>query len=333
MKSDPFLSIIVPTYQRAQQIQRLLPWFFAQKIDRNRSELIIVDDGSSDQTWSILQSAAEAQAWLRPLRQKNAGQAAARQLGVDASRGSVLLFVDDDMEPASPDFFEQHRQFHAKQDAAVAFGAILPPSGDPTRPAFEYFYEKSIRRMYQDFTSGRQTPSGKHFFSANVSLSKELFLSVGGFDPSYRHAEDRELGLRLEHKARAHFAYLPAAGAYHHSPTGLYASFVRRAELYGSYDLKMAKLYPERSDLHPSAVLTHPSPIKRGLAQLVWRWPQIPPFFNEALARSAESFHRMNLTPIAQLICSVLFTINYVRGFRLESQKIETLKKDAPHAA
>lgn len=330
--SLPFLSIIVPTYQRATQIQRLLPWFFAQKIDRQQSELIIVDDGSTDRTWDILEQAAQAQPWLKPLRQKNAGQAAARQRGVEASRGDILLFIDDDMEPASFDFFEQHRQFHA-QHKGVALGAILPPPHDPARPAFEYFYEKSIRRQYEDFTAGRIKPAGKHFFSANVSLPKALFLSVGGFDASYRHAEDRELGLRLEHRAQANFAFLPAAAAYHHSPTGLYSSFIRRAELYGAYDLRMALLYPDREDLHPQLVLQSPSPIKRRLAQMVWRWPSLPLFANPLLIRTAVALHRMGLTFLALPCCSVLYTINYVRGYRQSKESTTGRQEGNSHAA
>ncbi len=330
--STPFLSIIVPTYQRAARLERLLVWLFAQAVNRQRSELIIVDDGSADDTWKVLSHAAEGQSWLRPFRQSNQGQAAARQLGVDNSRGDVLLFLDDDMQPAAPDFFEQHRTFHSKANT-VALGGILPPPGDPQRPAFEYFYEKSIRRMYEDFSSGRQKPAGKHFFSANVSLPKRLFLSVGGFDRRYRHAEDRELGLRLEMKAGAQFCYLPAAAAYHHSPTGRYASFIRRAELYGGYDLQMAALYPERLDLHPKSILENPPALKRNLARLIWRFPSLPAQVNQLLVIAAEALHRIGFTVLALPFCSVLYTINYARGLRLASPTTHAPEKDASHAA
>ena len=69
------------------------------------------------------------------------------------------------------------------------------------------FTNNSIENMYQAFQGKLINPSGQHFFSANVSLSKSIFEQVGGFDTKYRHAEDREMGLRIESKVDVDFVF------------------------------------------------------------------------------------------------------------------------------
>ncbi len=329
-----FLSIIVPTYQRADRLELLLNWLFQQRVDRSTSELIVVDDGSTDSTWDVLTRRAAQDSWLRPLRQDNQGQAVARQKGVDASLGQILLFLDDDMEPTSLDFLEIHRLFHVQTNLkSVAFGAILPPLSLAKRPAFEYFYELSIRKMYEGFTSGKIQPAGQHFYSANVSLSRKLFLAVGGFSSQYRHAEDRELGLRIEQKSDARFHFLEAASAFHHSQTGRFRSFIKRAQLYGEYEFKMSLVYPERFDLHPRMVLRSPNSIKRLLAHATWWLPSLPLLLNGPLVLLAKAFNGIGLLKLATLLCSAIYTLNYVRGYWLENAVKRPEEKDKAYAA
>lgn len=334
MATSGFLSIIIPTFNRAGSLARQLGWLEAQSIDRAVSELIVVDDGSSDNTWEILTEKAKTLSWLRPLRQTNQGQAAARQYGVRESRGEILLFLDDDMQPATHDFLECHRQFHLHRPVrSFALGAIHPPPDDPPRPAFEYFYEKSIRGLYEQFTRGTLKPSGTHFFSANVSLSKSLFLESGGFDPAYRHAEDRELGLRLEMRFAAPFAFLYQAAAYHHSPTARYESFVTRARLYGEYDWRMAQLYPQRPEIDPRRMLDAQHPLKRMLALFSWKFPNAVKWGNPWLISLAKRLQTWGLLRWAVLMCSSLYVLNYVSGLRQHLDHMNSSQESDSYAA
>lgn len=319
------LSIIVPTFNRSAQLDRLLTWLSAQDIDRLSTELIIVNDGSLDDTAAVLQSWKERLgSWLIPLHQINQGQSKARAYGVQESRGSVLLFLDDDMEPKNAFFLSRHLQFHQQSARpSVALGAILKPLGNPDRPAFEHFYEKSIDRMYEAFLSGKLRPAGEHFFSANVSLPKSLYAEAGGFDPSYRHAEDRELGLRLFYRHKAEFCFLPEASAYHHSPTGRFQAFVARAALYGRYDRLMAKAHPTVPNLKPERMLDDPNALKRVIANAAYRLPFLTPLVNRLLIPAAQLTHAFGLTPLAVQICSVLFCWSYMSGLRLAEDEEE----------
>jgi glycosyltransferase involved in cell wall biosynthesis len=318
------LSVIIPTYNRAGRLPILLDALLLQNIDHKRSEILVVDDGSNDSTWSVLQSYQRHQGdgWIRSLSQNNQGQAVARQYGVRESRGMYLLFLDDDMEASHPSFLQSHLQFHEKSSShAVALGAILPPRGNPPRPAFEWFYEKSIRTMYENFQKGTVTPAGVHFFSANVSLPRDLFLKVGGFNGAFRQAEDRELGLRLQYRERAFFAFVPEAAAYHNSPTGRFRSFMQRARLYGHYDLAIALLYPEEPDLHPRQIFLSKSHIKRWIARLAFKCPlMISPLSWIILIVVHLMPPRLGIP-----LCSILYCLQYVGGYAASSLRAQDL--------
>ncbi|MDQ3235729.1 MAG: glycosyltransferase, partial [Pseudobdellovibrionaceae bacterium] len=325
----------IPTYNRAGRLPVLLDALLLQNIDHSRSEILVVDDGSNDSTWSVLQSYQQKQkdGWIRILSQNNQGQALARQYGVWESRGRYLLFLDDDMEAAHAGFLQSHLLFHEKSaDSGVALGAILPPRDNPRRPAFEWFYEKSIRTMYENFKNGTLVPSGVHFFSANVSVPKELFLKVGGFNGAYRQAEDRELGLRLQHHGHARFAFLPEAAAYHNSPTGRFRAFMRRARLYGHYDLAISLLYPNQPELHPRQIFVSASLVKRLLARMAFQWPLIiAPLSWLVLPWAIILPIRLSLP-----LCSVLYCLQYVGGYAaspLRAQDRSTPPEAEHHAA
>jgi glycosyltransferase involved in cell wall biosynthesis len=309
------LSVIIPTYNRARRLPVLIEALLLQTIDHGCSEVILVDDGSTDSTWSVLQSYQQKQkdGWIRILSQSNQGQAVARQYGVREARGRNLLFLDDDMEAAHPGFLQSHLAFHEKSSVpTVALGAILPPRDNPRRPSFEWFYEKSIRTMYENFEKGAVAPAGVHFFSANVSLPKELFLKVGGFNGNFRQAEDRELGLRLQYDGGARFAFVRDAAAYHNSPTGRFRSFMNRARLYGHYDLAIALLYPQQPELHPRQIFQSPSLVKRLLAILAFRCPFLIGPLSWIVLPLAWSLPLRLAVPL----CSVLYCLQYVGGYQ-----------------
>ncbi len=312
-----FLSVIVPTYNRTKQLEKLVSWLKAQSVDRKHSEIIVVNDGSSDGSRIYLDSLDDC--WFIVVHQSNQGQARARTAGVEKARGEVLLFLDDDMEPGSADFLENHLLFHEKSAVrTVALGAILPPRENYWRPAFEHFFEKSIHLIYEGFRQGTLQPSGLHFFSANVSLRKQLYVESGGFSPSFIQAEDRELGLRLEYDFGAQFSFLEPAHAYHHSPTGYYRSFLRRAYLYGRYDLKMAKYYPEHDELSPYQIFAKPPLSKMVIAKSTWTMPGFMTLFNQPLIIVAKLLHRLGFTGPAIRCCSILYCINFVLGLKDE---------------
>src|SRR5262249_31588358 len=87
-------SVIIPTYNRAGRISHCLEAMRTQE-SGCEFEIIVVDDGSTDETLRVLQRFSE----VRIISQSNAGPAAARNRGVREASGEIVLFTDDDCEP------------------------------------------------------------------------------------------------------------------------------------------------------------------------------------------------------------------------------------------
>lgn len=96
MSGTPVVSVIIPVYNAGKYLRPLLDSILAQTLAD--FEALAVDDGSKDDSWSILQAYAAQDARIRPIRQENAGAGPARNNGIDHARGEFLFFADaDDM--------------------------------------------------------------------------------------------------------------------------------------------------------------------------------------------------------------------------------------------
>src|SRR6266567_9546694 len=115
------VSIIIPTYNRLARLERVLAAFGRQS-DCDVFEAVVVDDGSSDGTFEWLEKQTFGFA-LHPIRQQNAGPAKARNTGVNAARGTLLLFVDDDVEPTE-NLVAEHLRSHGSEKDLVVIGPL-----------------------------------------------------------------------------------------------------------------------------------------------------------------------------------------------------------------
>ena len=117
----PTVSVIIPTYNRGHLLPRLAEALSAQS--HAASEVVFVDDGSVDDTPSTLSDICSESSGWRAIRQENAGPAAARNLGVGAASGDLLVFLDDDCVP-HPRFIEEHVQTHVTRGKRICRGRI-----------------------------------------------------------------------------------------------------------------------------------------------------------------------------------------------------------------
>jgi glycosyltransferase involved in cell wall biosynthesis len=211
------LSVIIPTYNREKVLARALEGYLAQASPWLIEEMLIVDDGSTDGTESLVREFSARSVFpIRYLRQHNKGPASARNLGLREAHSALVLFTDSDIVPAR-NLVEQHMEWHRKNSQATAavLGYVTWPPEIKATP-FMRWYGESNMFVFHRLRDKRQA-SFHYFYTCNVSLKTEFLRTCGQFDEDFRSAayEDTELGYRLS-KHGLRLFYNPAAIGYHY---------------------------------------------------------------------------------------------------------------------
>lgn len=129
MKRAPAVSVIIPTYNRKASVLRTLNSLRQQTLAPDRYEVIVVDDGSTDDTPAIANHQFPFS--LKYLRQKNQGATVARNNGVQQSRGEVLVFIDDDVT-VSPQTLLTLAETCMQKPNVIVMGTLVPRSNGQT---------------------------------------------------------------------------------------------------------------------------------------------------------------------------------------------------------
>ena len=118
----PVISIIVPVYKVENYLQQCIDSILAQTF--RDFELILVDDGSPDNCPALCDAAAQKDARIRVVHQKNGGLSAARNAGLDIARGAWIGFVDSD-DTVAPEMYETLHTLAQENDANLAVCGLL----------------------------------------------------------------------------------------------------------------------------------------------------------------------------------------------------------------
>src|SRR5262249_44804523 len=105
------ISVVIPTYNRLDTLQHVIPTLLAHDVPRERYEILVCDSNSSDGTAEYLAGVSAEAPNVRHLPSAYGGRAAARNAGVSAASGRVVLFNDADIL-ASPDLLARHLHRH-----------------------------------------------------------------------------------------------------------------------------------------------------------------------------------------------------------------------------
>lgn len=217
------LAVVIPTYNRCNTLQKALLAYLRQTAWQSIAEILVVDDGSSDSTVSVVtQLASESSIPIRYLRQENRGPAAARNTGIREATSELILFTDDDIIPG-PTLVAEHLDWHCRfpeMSTAVVGYVTWAREVKPT-PFMRWYGSDGPLFAYAQFT-GRTELDYIYFYTCNLSLKTEFLRRNGTFDEDFKVAayEDIELGYRLS-RAGMQLLYNREALAYHHQ----YVSF------------------------------------------------------------------------------------------------------------
>src|SRR5437016_997841 len=245
MKSrSPAISVIIPTFNRAAMLADTLESFAAQSIPKNRYEVVVVDDGSKDATPEVCRDFASP-IQLKYLHIENSGISAAKNTGILASRGRILLFCDDD-DIADSHLLEEHLKAHKQypQESVAILGYTTWAPTLSVTPLMHYVTD--IRRFlfaYGDLKDG-QMLDFTYFWVGRSSCKRSFLAKHGVLNRQFRTIiEDMELAYRLS-KFGFHVVFHRAAVSYMTRPL-TFEGFCDRCERQGEALFLFSQLHDD----------------------------------------------------------------------------------------
>jgi glycosyltransferase involved in cell wall biosynthesis len=217
--NNPLVSVIVPTYNRAHVVPRAIASVFNQTF--TDFELLIVDDGSTDDTLAAVQAFASPR--MRYLSHKeNSGASSARNTGIKASRGDYIAFLDSDDEWAPSKLEEQVALFSKMgSDVGVIYsGFYYKNTFSDKKKVFCLNLQGNIHHTLVVRNPGLNTSS--------ALLKKVCFQHCGLFDESLPASEDWELFIRISEKYHFYPVKKPLV-TIHRDGTRISTDYERRA--------------------------------------------------------------------------------------------------------
>ena len=306
-------SMIIPTYNRRQQLQRVLDAVARQEYDLDAVEVLVISDGSQDGTESdLLLRARSGPLRLRPIFQENQGVAASRNRGLEEACGELVIFLDDDVVPR-PGMLRAHFAAHARYGAGVVvLGPLLTPVGHTLSP-WVAWEQRMLDKQYNDMVQGNWQATARQFYTGNVSLRRSALLEAGGFDPSLRRGEDVELGYRLAQMG-LRFVFEPEAAGDHYANRS-YESWLAIPYAYGLLDVNLANERGHQWLLPRILYEFHErNPLVRGLVRLCLDRPGLSDWISAALDRAGRASHAWKIGEATRAAYSGIFNLRYYQG-------------------
>jgi len=208
--SAPVVSVVIPTYNYGRYLGQAIDSALIQASGDLTLEVIVVDDGSTDDTAGVVERFGSA---VRYERQENRGPSAARNRGIAEARGDFVAFLDADDHWLPGKLALQLRELSVRADTAGVHSAFIVqlPSGETGRVG-RYWRQPGHHPTFRDLLRGNSINM------STVLIRRETLASVGPFDESLRTAEDWDLWLRLFLAGhRLHYMATPLALTRHHT--------------------------------------------------------------------------------------------------------------------
>jgi len=242
--SEPYFSVVIPTYKRLPMLLRVLDALEAQS-DAPDFEVIVIDDGSGDETADAMTGRHATNYAFTFRSQANSGPGRARNHGVSLASGRYILFIGDDTVP-EPRFLAEHARVHrdANDDRLTAcLGYTGWPAGEPVTAFMDYINDYGLQFGYKLIHDGETVPFN-FFYTSNISIDRQL-LGAEPFDTTFPAAawEDIELAFRLD-SFGLKIRYNAKAVTRHYHPMTV-DSFARRQYTVGRSGAIFYRKHPE----------------------------------------------------------------------------------------
>jgi len=212
-----------------------------------------------------------------------------------------------------PELIEEHLRFHELHgDSAVVIGPMLaPPDYDP--PPWVRWELEKLAEQYHDMTTGKWAATARQFYTGNTSLGRRHLVESGGFDPTFRRAEDVELAYRLAQRGLK-FLFNPRAIGYHYAMRS-FTSWLAIPYAYGRNNVVFSrqggqawlvtKMFTEFQTRHP---------LIRVITRLCLDRPRATAVITAILAQVIQASHQLKLKSLPEMACSALFNLRFYQG-------------------
>jgi glycosyltransferase involved in cell wall biosynthesis len=261
-------SVIIPTYNGAHKVVTALDSLLHQSVAPY--EVLVVIDGSTDNTKSILESKNYPFQRFKIIEQPNGGRAKVRNRGAKEAEGALLLFLDDDMFVPN-EWVEQHLAHHTLMANTILTGKLKDPNAD--KPQNDFLLYKAWLNDKWNKGLADEEPTKlmdvPYITANNFSISKLLFWKLNGFDERLTDAEDYDLAVRAERDAvPIYFGSL--CYAWHHDVTNC-RKYIHRLQEYQKAQQKLLALKPELYENNHRYSIKYPLGLKKVLFKLFAR--------------------------------------------------------------
>ncbi len=237
-------SIIIPTYNRSEVLLKCLKSLDEMDYDSKDYEVIVVDDGSTDNTEEVVKS-FRSRYTLKYFKKENGGPGPARNLGIKNASFEYLLILNDDAI-CYPDLLREHDKVHKLYpNQKISVLGAFPYKEKAQRKIFVYFLERSTLVFAYPMMKAGQLYNYRFFWTCNISIRKQAIIDAGLFDEDFREpmTEDTELGYRLQ-KMGYYVLYHPDAFTIHEHSMDI-EGFAKRQKMCGRNVVLLFNKHPE----------------------------------------------------------------------------------------
>ena len=234
---QPSVSVIIPVKNRCEELVECLESVFAQDYPHDRMEVIVIDDGSTDETFDAA-NRFPVKLFTNPVSR---GQSFCRNLGAREACGEILAFLDSDCV-AEPTWLRELTAYFSWERVGAVGGYVDGYFGASVLDRYEQ--AASPLNMGKRHQVGNHDSSTLYVPTCNLLVRKIIFLEAGGFQPELHVGEDVDFCWRMRNRGHL-LVYAPRGAVRHKHRNSLRGMLSRRCD-YGTSEALLYRLHSDK---------------------------------------------------------------------------------------